>query len=43
MRVLNLHSAMGGVYDIVESEVVVESASNGSEGLGPGTGVTCSG
>jgi len=40
MEEVSLHSTMGGVRDVVESEVVVEPTSDNSEGLGPGTGVT---
>jgi len=31
---------VGGVRDVVKSEVVIKPASNDSQGLGPGTGVT---
>jgi len=42
-RGMDSHSPVGRICDVVESEVVVEPASNDSEGLAPGTGVACGG
>ena len=40
---INSHSTVGGIWDVVEPEVVVEPASDDGESLGPGTGVTSGG